>query len=92
VASRTQNKYFGYTFTIPNTSYYAYRVKIGLVFVDEYNTRGAVYLSRDTNISAPIWTWNYDNNNAYGEQLCGTNKMDYVLFATAQIPTRNYTT
>jgi hypothetical protein len=67
-------------------------VKIGLLFVDEYNTRGAIYLARDTNTSAPIWTWNYDTKNAYGEQLCGTNKMDYVLFTIAQVPTRNYTT
>lgn len=65
---------------------------MSLLFVDEYHPRGAIYISRDSSSSAPIWSWNYDTKGAYGEQICGTNKMDYVLYVSADIPTRNLTT
>ena len=87
----TYGKYFGYTFNIASLNYYAINIKIGLLFVDGYNTRGTFYVSRDSSSSAPVWSWNFDTKGAYGEQLCGTSKMDYVLFANATLPTRNQT-
>jgi len=87
----TYSKYFGYSFTIASLNYYAINVKIGLLFVDGYNTRGTFYLSRDNTTSSPVWSWSYNTKGAYGEQLCGTNTMDYVLFANATLPTRNRT-
>jgi hypothetical protein len=62
----TNNKYFGYNFTITSYNYYAIRIKIGFLFVDEYHPRGVFYLSRDSNTSAPIWSWNYNMNGSYG--------------------------
>lgn len=87
----TLNKYFSYKFTTSGLNYYAIRVKIGLLFVDEFHPRGAIYISWDTNTSTPVWTWNFDTKGAYGEQMCGSNKMDYVIYATAELPTRNKT-
>ena len=87
----TTDKYFGYPFTISALNYYAIRIKIGLLFVDEFHPRGAIYLRRGSSTSSPVWTWNYDTKNAYGEQRCGSNKMDYVLYVTAEIPTQNTT-
>lgn len=62
----TPIKYFGYTFTITNLKYYAIRIKMSLLFVDEYNPRGAIYIMRDNNLSSPVWSWNFDTKSAYG--------------------------
>lgn len=87
----TTGKYFGYPVTMTNISYYAVKIKVGLLFVDEFHPRGAIYISRGSSGAAPIWTWNYNTKGAYGQQMCGTNKMDYVIYVTAEIPTRNTT-
>ena len=54
-----------------------------LVFIDEWPEEGRVYLHQDNINSTPVWEWNYSVEGSYGEQLCGTNKMDYVLHLTA---------
>jgi hypothetical protein len=41
-------------------------VKIGLLFVDGFDSRVAIYLQRGTNTSGPVWAWNFDTKNAYG--------------------------
>jgi hypothetical protein len=87
----TTNKYFGYPFSISGLNYYAISIKIGLLFVDEFNPRGAIYLRRGSNTSSPVWTWNFNTKGAYGEQRCGSNKMDYIIYVTAEIPTQNTT-
>lgn len=89
--TNTANKYFSYSFTIANLRYYAIRVKMGLLFVDNYHTGGMIYLKQDGNTTNPIYSWKYNVSGVYGEQYCGTNAMDYLLYVTADIPTRNRT-
>ena len=50
-----------------------------LVFINEWPIEGKINVYRDSNPSTPIFSWNYDHQNAYGENLCGISKMDYVL-------------
>lgn len=64
--TQTTGKYLGYTFSTGGLSYYAINIKIELIFVDQFTSRGAIYISRDSETSAPIWSWNYDTKNAYG--------------------------
>lgn len=49
----SSGKYFGYTYNILSLDYYAITIKIGLLFVDGYNTRGTFYLSRNSPTSSP---------------------------------------
>lgn len=88
----TDNKYFGFNFAIFSNKYYAIEVKIELIFIDEFNEQGAVYVSRDSSTAAPVATWMFDTKEAYGESLCGDNRMDYVMMAVVQVPSINRTT
>ena len=60
------------------------------VFIDEWPQAGTVFVHRDSTATSNIvWSWAYDDKDAYGEQLCGTNKMDYIIRVNAQFDTRN---
>ena len=55
-----------------------------MVFIDEWPQAGTVFVHRDSQATSNIvWSWAYDDKDAYGEQLCGTNKMDYIIRVNA---------
>ena len=88
----TSSKRFGITFGIFSDKYYAISVKVQLIFIDEYATGGAMYISRDAYTNAPVATWDFDVQEAYGESLCGDNRMDYIMMAEFTVPSINRTT
>ena len=73
-----------------SSNHYAISVKMTMVFIDEWPQSGTVYVHRDnTSTEGIVSNWTYDTKGAYGEQLCGTNKMDYILRVSVQLNSRN---
>lgn len=83
---RTVDKYFSQEVSYSGLNYYASSIKLTILFIDEWPSTLAIMIYRGSISGDPIWTWSYNDNETYGEHLCGTNKMDYVLSISAEIP------
>ena len=62
----TDSKKVTFTFKILNNKYYALRVKLELLFIDEFSDEAGIYISRDNSANEPVYTWNFDTKEGYG--------------------------
>lgn len=59
--------------------YYGISFKVQVLFIDNWDSQGALYFTLNSE-NNPSFVYKYNNYGSIGEQQCGTNLDDYLVY------------